>query len=176
LAGQARYWSETMPFLILLLVMGLMSVRAVMPAACRTLGLGPSVRTARSACWLTAVMLTVYSIPHAYVPLIDECVWQFWGQGPTVRDLARSHHLNNALVFVKSGHYRTHFRNGLIDTYPCGFMLNDPDLKGSVVYARDLGDEQNAALIAKYPGRSIYRIDPSAGIDIDFVPVTTAGP
>lgn len=171
LAGQARYWSEAMPMMVLLAVLGFVTVRAAMPVVCRWLGLTPSVRTARSACWLTATMLTIYSIPHAYVPIIDECVWQFWGQGPTVRDLARREKLSNALVFVKSGHYRTHFRGGVVDLYPCGFMLNDPDLSGPVVYARDLGDERNAALIERFHGRSVYRIDPSAGEDISFVPV-----
>lgn len=171
LAGQARYWSETMPMMVLLMAVGLVSLRAAMPSVCRLLALRPSVRTARSACWLTAAMLTIYSIPHAYVPLVDECVWQLWGQGPTVRDLARREKLSNALVFVKSGHYRTHFRGGVVDLYPCGFMLNDPDLRGPVVYARDLGDRRNAELMARFPGRAAFRVDPASGEDISFIPI-----
>ena len=73
-------------------------------------------------------------------------------------------------MFIKSGHYRTHFRGGIVDLYPCGFMLNDPDLRGSVVYAHDLGDERNTALVAQYSTRSVYRVNPDAGQKIRFKP------
>jgi hypothetical protein len=174
LAGQARYWSEAMPMMMILVAIALVSVRQVMPAVCRVLGAYPAVRTGRSACWLAAALLTLWSLPRSHLPVIDECKAEFWGQGPTVRDLARREGLNDALVFVKSGHYRTHFRKGNMDVYPCGFMLNDPDLAGPVVYARDLGDERNAELIARYPGRSVYRINPSAGEAMCFEPVAAA--
>src|SRR5204862_5811388 len=78
--------------------------------------------------------------------------------------------IENALVFIKSGHCRTHFRGGFVDLYPCGFMLNDPDLKGSVVYALDLGPERNKELMAQYAVRSFYRVNPDGGLKIRFKP------
>jgi len=172
LAGQARYWSESMPMMVLLVAIGLASVRALVPHVCRAVGLYPAVRTGRSACWLAAGLLTVWSIKIAHIPLIEQCKEQFWGQGPTIRELARRQKLDNALVFIESGHYSRHFRGGLIDMYPCGFMLNDPDLEGPVVYARDLGDDRNVELMRQYPGRSFYRVDPSEGADVQIVPIS----
>jgi hypothetical protein len=48
--------------------------------------------------------------------------------------------------------------------------LNDPDLSGPVVYARDLGPEKNARLIAQYKDRTVYQVAPGAGTRIRFVP------
>lgn len=176
LAGQARYWSESMPMMMVLLALGLMVARKMLPALCRWLGVVRPTDCGKTAFWSWCGVMTLWSFYAAWMPLISECEGEFWGQGPTVRDLAKSEHLDNALVFVKSGHYRSHFRGGIVDLYPLGFMLNDPDLSGPVVYARDLGHEKNAQLAALYPGRTLYRIDPGSGLDLEFLPYDPAHP
>ena len=42
------------------------------------------------------------------------------------------------------------------DYYATGFMRNDLDLQGDVIYARDLGDAHNRELMAAYPDRKYY--------------------
>jgi hypothetical protein len=51
-------------------------------------------------------------------------------------------------------------------------------LTGSVIYARDLGDQRNAELIAQYPARSAYRYLYNAqGGQLTLIsPSTTADP
>jgi hypothetical protein len=173
LAGQARYWSESMPMMMLLAALGVVTLGRFTKGLCNRAGIFPAGKTVRAGYWLGCTLLCLWSIPNSYQPLLSECMSQFWGQGPTVRDLAAHDGLKNALVFVRAGgHYRTHFRSSGsgMDLFPCGFMLDDPDLKGSIVYARDLGDEKNAALIAQYPGRKLYRVDPKMAMMMRFVP------
>jgi hypothetical protein len=172
--GQARYWSESMPMMLLLAALGLLVVRAWLPALCRWLGIGSKFESGRTAFWVWCLVLTLWSIPFATIPLIETCLGDFLGQSPKVRNEAQRQKLDNALVFVTTGHYRTHMRGGRVDLYPCGFMLNDPDLKGSVVYARDLGEEKNKQLIALYPDRKLYRIEPNAAVTVEFLPYESA--
>jgi len=56
----------------------------------------------------------------------------------------------DALVLIPS-FYPTEYR------YSSGFMWMDPYMKGSVVYARDLG-QRNACLYEAYAGRIFYRV------------------
>jgi hypothetical protein len=176
LAGQARYWSEAMPMMMLLIALGLIMVRSGLPHVCGWLGIGAPVRCGQATFWSWLVLMTLWTVHASVMPLISECTGEFWGQGPSVRDQAKAQKIDNALVFVKSGHYRRHFRGGVVDLYPCGFRLNNPDLNGPIVFARDLGPEKNAALIAQYPGRAVYRVNPGAGLRIRFVPYNESDP
>lgn len=159
MARQARYWSEAMPMMILLVVITLAAMRRGLPAFCRWIDLRPAVRTGRSGLWLAGLALTLLTVPAAHRRVIEECRHNFWEQGPMIRQLAAAEHLDNALVFIKTGYYRMMFKSAVLDQYPSAFMLNDPDLTGSVIYARDRGDARNRQLIKHFPGRDCYRIN-----------------
>jgi hypothetical protein len=158
-AGQARYWSEAMPMMILLVALALVNAREWLPAVARALGLLRPARTGSAACWLAGALLTVWGVAYVHIPLINECQHFHWGRVSSLRDEVRQANLTNALVFLESGHYRHKTGDEKWDVYASGFVFNDPDLQGPVVFARDLGDERNAELIARYPGRELYWID-----------------
>jgi len=173
LAGQARYLSESMPMMILLVTVTLVFIRRRLPWICRWMGLFPAVRTGRSACWLAGLLLVLWSIPRAYSPLFDECRGGFFGQDASLRKIVKDNNIENALIFVETGHFMEDAGDNRMDEYGAAFTLNDPDLQGSVVYARDLGDELNAQLMALYPGRNYYHYIPTAfGTDECFVEIT----
>ena len=76
-----------------------------------------------------------------------------WGETPRVgRQIAQAG-IHHALVFV-----HTDEESGSFD-YTSAFILNDPLLQGDVIYALDLGPDQNPRLMAQYPGWSYYRYD-----------------
>jgi hypothetical protein len=158
-ALEGRYWSEAMPAFMLLVAIALAGVRHRMPLLCLRIGLVPAVRTGRAACWLAGALLTLWSLPNAYWPLINECSPDLWGEDEALRvpRLVNEAGLVNGLVFVESDHYR-HLPRLLTkgDLYGFTFVLNDPALNSPIVYARDLGD-RNVELMRKYPGRSAYR-------------------
>lgn len=190
LMGQPRYWSEAMPQMILLIAISLAAVRQMVPHMCRSLGLDRPVRTGRSAIWLAGAAMVLSSL---YVPsrlerddaeiqpvrrglaqLIDVCDgWTFNHKGPRPSELAKAHQIDNALVFVNTGTFRTQHNDGVIDEYPYAFILNTPDLDTPVVYARDLGPEKNAQVAKHFAGRTIYwlvRSRENAG-EVQLVPV-----
>jgi len=171
LAGQARYISETMPMMILLVAIALALLRMKLPKACRKIGLVPAVRTGRSACWLAGLLFVLWSIPRAYQPLIDVCKHDFWGQGPNLRTIVDDADIQNALIFIETGHYRYTAKDNKFDYYGSGFALNDPQLNGSVIFARDL-KERNAELMAAYPEKKAYRFNSKdIGTDEPLVPI-----
>jgi 4-amino-4-deoxy-L-arabinose transferase-like glycosyltransferase len=170
LAGQARYWSESLPMMMLLVVAALVVLRQALPHLCRWLGIPSPARTGRAACWLTGSVLTVWGIWAVGVSLVSRCYEEFTPDGPRIEELVAAQDVDNAIVFVASGTYRDHFRGGDPDLYWMGFMLNEPDLSEPVIYARDLGDARNAALLARYPGRSAYRVDPLDRAEMTLAP------
>lgn len=62
-----------------------------------------------------------------------------------------SRDISNALIFIDE------FPRTL--AYGAGLWRNDPDLKGDLIFARDLGSS-NEALMRLYPGRNYYRYAP----------------
>ncbi|MBI4581539.1 MAG: glycosyltransferase family 39 protein [Planctomycetes bacterium] len=172
LMGQPRYWSEAMPMLLLLVAISAAIVRAALPRVCRYLGLLPAVRTGRSAAWLVGGALTLATFYVGHWPLIDVCRGWTFGHKVTVRDLAESRGLTDAIVFVKTGHYRTQLHGGVIDLYPTTFILNKPDLSTPIIFARDLGPATNAQLLKHFPNRQAYWLDPRQGEEMDFIPLS----
>ncbi len=163
LLGQPRYWSETLPMMIVLVTISLASVRQGLPRVARALGLLPAVRTGRAACWTAGLLLAIFSYPRAYRPVIENCGVAFLAGGGHLRDLVQQERLDNALVFIRAFHYREHAHEHKFDDYVRGFSFNDVDLQGPVLFARDLGEPRNQELIAAYPGRKLYWYDPGMG-------------
>lgn len=158
IAGQTRYWSEAMPLMLLLVAISTIALRRRLPALCRWFGLTPSAPTGRAACWIALLLLSLWTFPRGYWPIIANCSLDFFGQGKLlrVRDMAETHDLDNALVLVQTHNYRDYARMRLYDKYGSAFQLNDPLLEGPVLYARDLG-ERNGELVAAFPDRRVYR-------------------
>lgn len=70
----------------------------------------------------------------------------------------RDHNVHHAVVFMRA-HGQAGEREYVDNTasfYETGFMRNDLDMKGDVIYARDLGERRNRALMERYPGRTYY--------------------
>ena len=154
---QGRYWSEAMPAFILLIVVAMAELRKPARSLCQALAIPSPGRTARTGCWLFALFLTLYSIPRSHLPQIQECCLST--DHTAVRDTIAREGLDNALIFVKSPFYRDYGQTLVGDYYGYAFALNQPNLQGPIVCARDLG-KRNAELIAQYPDRSAYRIIP----------------
>jgi hypothetical protein len=60
--------------------------------------------------------------------------------------------IHHALVFANTTSQYAWWDYGMV------FSANDPLLQGDVIYARDLGDQQNCQLRADYPDRSFWKL------------------
>lgn len=170
-AGQARYWSEAMPAMLLLVAVSLAAVRWWLPKVCRFLGIVPAVRTGRAACWLALFGLLVYGVPRAYGDIFSQLDLALWTRSTRMHQITVGAGLENAVVFIHAKHYRDSKIDARWDSYCDGFALNTPDLQGPIVFARDLGPEKNVELLALYPGRQAYRVDPYSAKDFELEPL-----
>jgi hypothetical protein len=145
---EARFYHPGAPFLIAL------TARALLGLADRCDARGASGRDAVAA-------LTLLFSLHGLLHYFPSYLWPRYRHDyeqvtPVVERLVDQERLTNAVVLLPSPRHRY----GL---YGSGFRLNDPDLAGAVVYARDPGDEL-ACLTNAFPGRSFYRyLDEPAG-------------
>ncbi|UCD30420.1 MAG: glycosyltransferase family 39 protein [Planctomycetota bacterium] len=157
LAGLPRYWSEVMPMMFMIVAIALVGIRRKLPLICQRFDIRPAVRTGRAACWLAGLMITIWGVPYGYGMIINEwCFdWKTRGDRDRVYRLVKETNLGNALVFIETGYYRDPKQNN-IDEYRLLLIRNDPDLNGSIIYARDLG-ARNTELINQYPQRKAYR-------------------
>lgn len=173
-AGQARYWSESMPMMAILVAVSIVGLRRHMPAICRWLDMPVPSRTGRAAVWLTMTALIIWSGPYVHKKLFSDYSYDLGGPGwpLAIRNLHLTGQIENAIVFVQANHYRNYWRDRIGDTFGYGFSLNTPDLDGRVIYARDLG-ERNAELIDQYPNRTPYRFvhGPTRDLD-DYEPIS----
>jgi hypothetical protein len=177
LFGQPRYWSEAMPMMLLVIAVALALIRSRVPAACRMLGLTRPILTGRSAVWLAGVVLAMWCVYGGYYPLVSSCYGWTWGQHYRLGELAKERGIDNAVVFLRTGHYREQNRGGKFepDRYLGSFPLNDPELTSRVVYARHLGFSKDAELMRYFPGRKAFYFDPSAlQEDAEFMPLDRA--
>jgi 4-amino-4-deoxy-L-arabinose transferase-like glycosyltransferase len=137
----ARYWFEALPALLVLAAVGL--------AALLERGLdrarGIPVGTLAAAAAIGG--LTMWSFGNYLPPRLAE-LERYGGVGPELKREIERTDLGRAIVFVPT--------EGLL--FNDGFFMNDPFLRGAVLFARDLGEE-NARLIAAHPDRSPWRWD-----------------
>jgi hypothetical protein len=175
-AGQARYWSEAMPAMLLLVAVSLAAVRRWSPQICRFLGIVPAVRTGRAACWLALIVLLVCGAPTAYRAILAQLDLALWTRATRMHDITIGAGLENAVVFIHAKHYRDSKIDARWDSYCDGFAMNSPDLQGPVVFARDLGPEKNAQLLALYPNRRAYYVDPYAAREFELETLPSPGP
>jgi hypothetical protein len=137
----AKYWSEALPAFIIICALGIRASSALFP---RWFGVQPDF--ARRAVPLLVACSLLVAIPTTFAYLAEGR----WGETPKVhRDIA-ARGLHNAMVFVY-----TDSTSGSSD-YTSAFIYNDPLLKGDIIYARDLGLDQDTKLMKLYPTRSYF--------------------
>lgn len=143
-----RYFYATLPALFLLTARGILMLAALLQG--------------RIGQWLTAVLIAALIIGNLslYLPnaLTDLKNFNFIGRESLT--LVESSVQKPALIFVKE---RT------ADWWEYGnyFNGNTPWLDGQIIYARDLGDRENARLQELYPERVPYRLTPGEPITLE---------
>lgn len=85
-----------------------------------------------------------FSIPQLY-KLHDNA---FWGMDPALSELVEKKNINHSLIFIKPHHF---YSSGA-----AAMNLFDIDSNNNI-YALDLGDDSNAALVDYYEDRKIYK-------------------
>ncbi|MEO0050213.1 MAG: glycosyltransferase family 39 protein [candidate division WOR-3 bacterium] len=133
-----KYWSEALPALILFSAIGIKSA--------------PNNFSLRALPFLTLFSLLVH-LPANFIYFSSGR----WGETPKVWQNVRAAKIRNAVVFVKTDERSGHF------DYTSAFIFNDPFLKGDIIFARDLGVEENLKFLEKFPGRSAYSYEFNTG-------------
>jgi len=165
-----RFWYEMVPFLMLLSARGVQclvtfvgDVASWLGARVRFLWGLESRATAGLAAYALVAALLAYSVhgwmlgKHEAWPYIDYVprkvseLKDFNGTNPGLLEEVKRQRLHNALVLVRECSQWW--------CYGSVFWKNDPDLDGDIVYALDLGPEKDAALIERFPDRSVYLAD-----------------
>jgi hypothetical protein len=139
-----KYWSEALPTFIVLSAVG---VRAAPRLLRRWLGVRRDF-VLRANAFLFVFSLLVF-VPTA---LLYFATYR-WGETPKVAQQVAARGLHNALVFV-----HTDENSGSFD-YTSAFIFDDPFLHGDVIYAQDLGSDEDQKLVELYPDRAVYRYD-----------------
>lgn len=130
-----RYYSEGMPFLWLLAARGLLKFSAGKVR----------LRLVRAA----LPLLLLWNIAFQIEPRLAKGYGLYRITRENTDPVAAAG-LHNAVVFVHIRYWTD---------YASFSWLNDPDLKGDVIFVRDMGGEKNAKLIQAFPGREVYYYD-----------------
>ena len=104
-----------------------------------------SQQRVRGAVTLLVLLCILVGLASNLPSLLDIYSNSYWGVNGDVRAAVKREWLQNALVCVRS-------YAGSV------FSANDPRFRGSVIYARDLG-ERNCELMAYFPERKYYLAD-----------------
>lgn len=114
---------------------------------------GIGVFNARERVAAFALLLTAVAILSFLPWRATTRYWEFRGFHDGYREMARSGAFDRSLVFVRNGED--------MGEYGSAFMLNTPDLTGPL-FLRDRGAVENAAMAARYPGRTVVIVDDGA--------------
>jgi len=138
----AKYWSEALPFLVVFTAGGIRNAGPLLERwfSCR-----------KDLLPRALAFLMLYSL--LVVLPTDISAIRRWRETPALANSVKAAGLHNALVFIADPDRPA----GL--SYTSGFMLTDPLLGGVVVYARDLGPDENRRLRLLYPDRSAWLYD-----------------
>ena len=149
LAGYAFYWYfeweipgryvfEAMPMLLILAARGL----GILDDA--------EIRVRRTAKPLASAILLIsgllFSLTAGFQAQFKRFGPDYYDVEDTLPRLMKEFHVHKALVFIQGKGY-----------FGTGFMRNSLDLRGDIVFARDLGDSADRVLMAHYRGRRYYR-------------------
>ena len=143
----ARFWYEAMPAYLILAARTLQ----VVWRAARRRGVNPNLFAAALVIFLTACCATTY-FPERL---------RFYGNGYRgIDDVLKGElgrrGITGGLIFVEGKHYATPEGKGYPDAYLSAFMLNDVDLAGDIVCAREMDAANNMLLAEQFPNLKPY--------------------
>lgn len=145
---EARYWSESMAFMLFLVAGGLTWLRIVIGGGYRRCGWSFGDARARSALWLPCLSLTVWTATGPYATFVSEM--RQWGNSRALRQALRDHPVHHALVLIPA-------ELSLLDDFTAGAAFNAPARDGDIVFARQLTGQDHRPLLEMYRDRKAYR-------------------
>lgn len=143
----ARYTFSGVPPLLVLAAHGLASLENVLRAR------GPKA-IAAGRCAIIAGMLfaACAAMPFNYA----RSATLLADVEHTLPRVVKACGLRNAIVFLSATGRLPTDGDAFNDFYASGFLMNNLDFKGDLIFARDLG-KRNSILMAAHPGRKFYR-------------------
>ena len=132
-----KYYYEITPFLVLLTVRGIDKLRI-------------NIRPLITLFFLISIFV--------YIPQGAK-IFSKWGTNLNCYNLVEKEEIHNAIVFVRNISRYPKMKYFLINrfNYPSVSFRNSLNLEeGDIIYARDLGEEQNKLLIKLFPHRKVY--------------------
>jgi 4-amino-4-deoxy-L-arabinose transferase-like glycosyltransferase len=173
-----RYWYEAIPFLMLLAARGAdraadLLARAAAALRARDIDAADAPMWASRALVFSGIgVLVAYSVwawllgAHPtwtadFVPAKAADMGTYFGIDDRIPQMVEDQDIHDALVLVQPC--------GSFDCYGSVFWRNDPGLDGDIVYAND-SPERRDAIIAAFPGRSVYVADYNARTLLAYTP------
>lgn len=139
-----RFYFEMLPFMVLLSVRGIVSLPSIVERL--TSQRVSSAWTTGLACWLA--FLSFLFSGFFYIPGLVRMYHRDYNHiiHTRVASVAEKQELTDALVLMRQipGH----------NAYASGFLENELDFRGNIVYARDLPNNQ--PVLAAYPNRQLF--------------------
>jgi hypothetical protein len=141
-----RFYFESLLFLVVLTARGVFEL----PSRVRRAMARPVSSSTLTAFVLWTLILSFAFSAVVYLPLLVRKYHNHYNHivDTQVAQLAARDGVTNALVLMRSVEGQ--------NLYASGFLANDLDFRGNVVYARDRGSEENQWLISAYPGRAVF--------------------
>jgi len=153
-----RFYFEGIPFLILLSALGLYELPHFLSSRFKKINPKKINRVVIAGMIVLAAYGLFYRFPRLIWPAEPEWFYDtyaddFAGVTPKIDHTLRSLPLTNALVSIQMIHSHTpFFPHG---SWGSGLLYNDPELKGEIIYAREL-EERAGELLNAYPEREHY--------------------
>lgn len=139
-----RYLSAAFPFLFVLASNGLFVLHEAL-APCRHWSRLPAFLA------VSGTLFLAVSLPHHFA-LFGQSYLDVENVLPRV---VRDYGITNAIVFTDAVGRDTRRPDQFNDYYATGFMRNDLDLKGDIIYVQN-SREQNIRMVANHPDRSCW--------------------
>lgn len=143
-----RFWYETFPFVILLVGHGISILYKSKP---KPVIFFICILGALSLTKLLGIIPT--QDPDIFSPVSLTHLKTFNYTDSRILELVKKQNISNAVVFVKDT------CQGQWWCYGSVFPQNSPNLNTSIVYAKDLGSDENKKLMQYFPNRTYYLID-----------------
>lgn len=163
-----RYYAEALPAYLILIAMALAVVRRRLAGLLASWGLDRPVRYASTSTWALIMLGTLVCCVSVVPATLQEYGYGFGAVDAAVKNTVEEANLKNAVVFVRTIHFRSLEKGQLApDYYGAAFWMNSPTLDGEVVYARDLDRDlsrdfppgTNRRLLELFPDRKAYRFE-----------------
>jgi 4-amino-4-deoxy-L-arabinose transferase-like glycosyltransferase len=144
-----RFYFEMLPFIVLLAARGMVSF----PEYLHKIGFKS---ISKDKLMNFVICVVVFSFMFSFIFYMGPIIKMYHRDynnivNTKVASLARSNQIANALVFMKDPEG--------FNTYASGFLANDLDFHGDVVYVRDRGEEANREVMRFYPDRTYYQFE-----------------